>query len=388
MNAATIIEALLAPPGRANPYPLYANAHQFGAAVAITDDLFLVSGYDAVNQVLRNPGFGMADPDDSATHDSLTALNRSILRTNPPEHRRMRSLISSVFTPRRVADLSPVIEKSVDLLLDGLQLPVSVICELLGVPQADRHRFRTLAADLTILLELTPDADSLGPASTAAQELADYFSDLITDRRDKPRDDLISALVAARDAEDGRLSGVELVANLVVLLVAGFETTTNLLGNGLAILFQYPELMAPLRSGRMPVPGFVEEVLRYDPPVQATVRVARTAGLNAGGLAIPTGSALILLIGAANRDPAHYADPDRFDPTRTGNAPLSFGAGAHICLGNNLARLEAHIAFPRLLTRFPRLVPAAPPTRRDRLILRGYETLPIATTERRCGDPA
>jgi cytochrome P450 len=233
MNAADIVEALMAPAGRADPYPLYAKAHQLGAAAAITDDLFLISGYDAVNQVLRNPGFGVADPDDSATHDSLTALNRSILRTNPPEHRRMRSLISSVFTPRRVAGLSPVIETSVDLLLDGIsgagvpvdfmeefafQLPVSVICEMLGVPQSDRHRFRTLAADLTILLELAPHADSLGPASAAAQELADYFGDLITDRRDNPRDDLISALVAARDAKDGRLSEVELVANLVVLL--------------------------------------------------------------------------------------------------------------------------------------------------------------------------
>jgi len=173
-----------------------------------------------------------------------------------------------------------------------------------------------------------------------------------------------------------------------VLLVAGFETTTNLLGTGLAILFQHPEYLAPLRSGSLPVSGFVEEVLRYDSPVQATIRVARADGLNAGSLAIPAGSALVLLIGAANRDPARYPDPDRFDPTRTDNAPLSFGAGAHICLGNNLARLEAHIAFPRLLARFPQLSPSGPPTRRDRLILRGHETLPITTTARCCGDPA
>ena len=202
MNAAAIVEAMLTPQGRIDPYPLYARAHELGAAVAIADELFLISGYAAVNQVLRNPGFGMADPgDDLPSDDALAALSQSILRTNPPEHRRMRSLISSVFTPRRVAGLSPAIETSVDLLLDGLshagqggipvdfmeefafQLPVSVICEMLGVPQSDRHRFRALAADVTVALELAPDADSLGPASAAAGELADYFTDLITDRR-------------------------------------------------------------------------------------------------------------------------------------------------------------------------------------------------------------
>ena len=400
-NAAAIVEALLTPPGRADPYPLYARAHELGPVAAIGEGRFLISGYAAVNRMLRGPGFGMADPaGEPAANDALAALGRSILRTNPPEHGRMRSLISSVFTPRRVTGLRPAIEASVDLLLDGLsdagtksvpvdfmeefafQLPVSVICAMLGVPQADRHRFRSLAADVTVALELLPDADALGPADAAARELADYFRALTAERCDAPRDDLISALVAARDKEDGRITDVELVANLVVLLVAGFETTTNLLGNGLAILFQRPELMALLRSGELPVEGFVEEVLRFDSPVQATYRVARTEGLSVEGVPVPRGSEFLLLIGAANRDPARFPDPDLFDPTRTGNAPLSFGAGAHICLGNNLARLEAAIAFPRLLARFPRLASAGAPTRRDRLILRGHDTLPIIPTPR------
>jgi cytochrome P450 len=398
-NAVAIVEALLTPRGRADPYPMYARAHELGPAVALGADRFLISGYAAVNRVLRTSGFGMADPaEEPAANDALAALGRSILRTNPPEHGRTRSLISSVFTPRRVAGLRPAIEASVGLLLDGLsgagadgvpvdfmeefafQLPVSVICAMLGVPRADRHRFRSLAADVTVALELVPDADDLEPSDEAARELADYFRTLIAERRDVPRDDLISALVAARDKEDGRISDVELVANLVVLLVAGFETTTNLLGNGLAILFQRPELMTRLRSGELPVPGFVEEVLRYDSPVQATYRVARADGLSVEGLPIPRGGELLLLIGAANRDPARYSDPGHFDPARTDNAPLSFGAGAHICLGNNLARLEACIAFPRLLDRFPRLTPAGEPTRRDRLILRGHDALPITTT--------
>jgi hypothetical protein len=258
-----------------------------------------------------------------------------------------------------------------------VQLPVSVICELLGVPEVDRKRFRSLAADLTVALELATEVSALEPADAAALELASYFRELVVRSRANPRDDLITAMVAARDAHDGRLSDVELVANLVVLLVAGFETTTNLLGNGLAILFDRPELAASLRAGAMPTAGFIEEVLRYDSPVQATSRVARVDDLTVEDVPIPKDGQLILLIGSANRDPARYPDPDRFDPARTGSGPLSFGAGAHICLGNSLARLEANTAFPRLLARFPDLALAGVPIRRDRLVLRGYESLPI-----------
>ncbi|ONH28876.1 cytochrome P450 [Pseudofrankia asymbiotica] len=399
MDAAAIIEALTTQQGRTNPFPLYTRALELGPVAVIADGWYLVSSHAAVNRVLRDPRFGIAEPADGSTeHDALAALNRSILRANPPGHGRMRSLISSVFTPRRVAALRPAVEKAVDLLLDGLsdagadgapfdfmeefafQLPVSVICELLGVPVADRHRFRAPAADLTVALELTADPADLEPAGAAARELSRYFRELITERRGDPGGDLISALIAARDTDDGRLSDVELVANLVVLLVAGFETTTNLLGNGLAILFERPRLTARLRSGDVPIAGFVEEVLRYDSPVQATLRVARADGLAVDGRPIPKGGQLVLLIGSANRDPDRYPDPGGFDPTRVGGAPLAFGAGAHVCLGNSLARLEAGTAFPRLLDRFPDLAPAGAPTRRDRLVLRGYETLPVTVT--------
>jgi cytochrome P450 len=321
-------------------------------------------------------------------------MNRSILRANPPDHGRMRSLIAKVFTPRRVAALRPAIEAAVDDRLDQLTaaasggpvdfmdqfafpLPVTVICELLGVPSSDRGRFRPLAADLTEALELFDDTSAA--ADAAARELAGYLTPLISDRRAAPGDDLVSALVAARDAEDGRLSDEELLANLILLLVAGFETTTNLLGNGLTILLDRADLTSALRTGQIPIAGFIEEVLRYDSPVQLVTRRARTGGLTVEGVPIPAGRDLILLIGAANRDPAHYPDPDRFDPTRTDIRPLSFGAGAHICVGNNLARLEATIAFPKLLARFPHLStpPDRPPHRRDRLVLRGYQTIHI-----------
>jgi cytochrome P450 len=404
-DAGEIIGALLTPGGRADPYPLYARAHELGPVSVIGDGWFVIPGYAAINGVLRNPAFGIYDPQSRQTrrpgragHPALASMRRSILQANPPDHGRMRSVMSSAFTPRRVTALQPAITAAVDSLLDELaaagaggglvdfmeqfafRLPVTVICELLGVPHADRHRFRRLAADLTAALELRADAKDLGPADAAAAELGAYFTRLIADRRAAPGDDLISALVAACDAGDGRLSDDELLANLIMLLVAGFETTTNLLGNGLALLFDYPAAAAALRSGRLPVPAFVEEVLRYDSPVQLTSRVALADDLVVAGVPVPRSSEVILLLGAANRDPGRYQDPDRFDPTRIDSQPLSFGVGAHFCLGNGLARLEASTAFPRLLARFPGLAPApgSQPARRDRLVLRGYETLPVA----------
>jgi cytochrome P450 len=388
-----VIEQLMTPAGRADPFPLYAAMHELGPVSALADDSFVICGYAAVNQILREPGFGLADtvPPDSG-NDALRLMNRSILRANPPDHGRMRSLISKVFTPRRVAALQPAIEAAVDDLLVQLSeaagegatdfmdhvafpLPVTVICELLGVPPGDRRRFRPLAADLTEALELSGDTSA--SADAAARELAEYFAPLIRQRRAAPGDDLVSALVAARDAGDGRLSDEELLANLILLLVAGFETTTNLLGNGLAILLDRPDLIAAVRAGHLPIAGFIEEVLRYDSPVQAVTRRAHRDGLTVEGVAIPEGSDLILLIGAANRDPARYHDPDRFDPARADIRPLSFGAGAHICIGNNLARLEAAVAFPKVLNRFPNLsgAPDRLPLRRDRLVLRGFQTL-------------
>jgi cytochrome P450 len=397
-SARAILEKLRTPAGRADPFPLYAAAHELGPVSALTDGLFLICGYAAVNQVLREPGFGLADTaPPTSRNDALRSMNRSILRANPPDHGRMRSLISKVFTPRRIAALQPAIEEAVNDLLDQLAeaaaggpvdfmdhvafpLPVTVICELLGVPPADRRDFRPLAADLTEALELSGNTSA--SADAAARELAGYFTHLIDERHKAPGDDLISALVAARDAEDGRLSDEELLANLILLLVAGFETTTNLLGNGLAILLDHPGLTTALRTAQIPIASFIEETLRHDSPVQAVTRQAHADDLTVEGIPIPRGSDLILLIGAANRDPTRYNNPDRFDPTRTDIRPLSFGAGPHICIGNGLARLEAAVAFPQLLTRFPNLsaTPGRPPLRRDRLVLRGYQTLPIQIT--------
>ncbi|MFD5463814.1 cytochrome P450 [Kitasatospora sp. NPDC127059] len=402
MDGAAIIEQLMTTEGRTDPYPLYARAHELGPVAPAGDGMFVVSGYAAVNKVLRTPAFGVATADmmaglapEFAEHSSLALFGRSILQRNAPDQPRVRSLIASVFTARRVAALRPAVEAAVGRLLDEMaergadgspvdfmdafafRLPVGVICELLGVPERDRYRFRDLASDLTVALEIVQDLDELAGADRAADELSGYFTALIAERLARPQDDLVSDLARIAAADGERLSGAELLANLVLLLVAGFETTTNLLGNGLALLFRHPGVAAGLRSGAVTPAGFTDEVLRFDSPVQATARVALEEGLSVEGLPVPADSGLTLLIGAANHDPARYDRPGVFDPSRTDSQPLSFGGGTHFCLGSQLARLEGEVAVPALLDRFPRLAPGGVPTRRDRLVLRGYETLPV-----------
>lgn len=402
MGTEAIIGDLFSETGRADPYPLYAKLHEVGPASAAGRSFFVVNGYREVSRILRNPGFGVGDQEPQpgsewAGHLSLTTLNHSILNLNPPDHSRVRRLLSAVFTPRRIAALGAAIENSVQTLLDAVaeqgagghpvdfmeefafRMPVAVICELLGIPEADRYRFRGLAWDLGISLELIDDPAMLAPADKATLELNEYFTALAAERRAEPHDDLISALVHEADAADGSLSEEELIANLNLLLFAGFETTTNLFGNTLAVLFDRPELAAALRDGIVPVTDFVEEALRFDAPVQLTSRTARADGLEVAGTPVPRGADVLLLLGAANHDPARFPDPGSFDPARPDNQPLSFGAGAHYCLGAALARLEATTAFSMLLRRFPALAPAegVERIRSDRQVLRGFRTLPV-----------
>ncbi|MFJ1702180.1 cytochrome P450 [Kitasatospora sp. NPDC088346] len=414
MDGTAVIEHLLAPQGRADPYPLYELARGLGPVIPCEGGILLVTGYEEADRVLRDPAFivqneaGQPSAADAWSGGAAREVfGRSILETNGPDHARVRSLIASVFTPRRVEALRPAVAAAVERLLDELagrgaagapvdfmdafayRLPVGVICELLGVPERDHHRFRALAADLTAALELLVEPAESDAADEAAEELTDYFVQLAARRAAHPRDDLVSALVRAGAQDGGRIGGHELIANLVVLLVAGFETTTNLLGNGLTLLLERPGTGARLRAGHLAPSAFTEEVLRFDPPVQLTSRIARGDGLRVGTLPAPDGTAVLLLLGAANRDPARYTRPDRFEPDRfdlggsgaprPAARPLSFGAGAHFCLGARLARLEVDLAIPALLARFPRLTAAGPPVRRDRLVLRGYRTVPVTT---------
>jgi cytochrome P450 len=399
MDATEIFTALLAPEGRSDPYPLYASLHELGAAVAVPGAV-LVHGYEAISAVLRDPAFRVPD---AARFDEVSPGWReqpnaslgmeSILQLNGAEHARIRSLIARAFTSRRVSGLEPAIARMTDRLLDAMAdrgadgsavefmhdfaflLPVTVICELIGIPESDREAFRPIARDLAATLEFGSDQSDLAVADAAAVKLNEYFTALAAERRSDPRDDLMTALVQISDSDDGRLSDSELLDNLMLLLVAGFETTTNLLGNGLRIILQDPPAGDAVRDGSVPVAAFVEEVLRYDSPVQLTSRLGCDAGL--GGVQVAANDDVVVLLGAGNRDPRRFTAPGTFNPLRAEGGPLSFGGGAHFCIGAALARLEAGVAFPRLLTRFPALAAAGEAQRREGFVLRGFETLPV-----------
>ncbi|WBB69664.1 cytochrome P450 [Micromonospora sp. WMMD812] len=415
MDAADALALLMSPQGRVDPYPTYERLRAHGPVVQAGPVFYVVTGYAEADELLRDPRLGVMDDEIRdglwpGWRDSpaVTSISRSMLRTNPPDHSRMRRLAAGAFSPRRIAGMRDVVVAQADELVDamvergrqgepvdfladfGYPLPVGVICALLGVPAADRPSFRRWAADLTGILEPEITTEELAVADRGAAELRGYFAELVEARRRAPADDLTTALVQVHDADGDRLSGDELLANLVVLLVAGFETTTNLLGNGLVVLLAHPREAGALREHPDLAPAYVEELLRYDSPVQLTTRMT-TEPVRCGGLGLPAGSWALLLLGAANRDPRRYSEPGRFDPWRAQAHPLSFGAGPHYCLGAGLARLEAQVAFPLLLRRLPELALAGRPRRRTRLTLRGYDTLPVtlgtpAATDR--GTPA
>ena len=392
------------PEFQADPYPFYRRLRET-APVHWVDlprieipgfdlpGVWMVTRYADVTSVLRDERFSVRRPmmEALAASTALAGMTRSLLFVDPPDHTRLRTLVTKAFTPRVVEGLRPRIRSIVDELLRpaarsgrvelirdlAAPLPVIVIAELLGIPIADRERFKRWSDDLVVVADSSRAMAGIVEAERAAGELGEYLRGIIAARRVFPRDDLISALVGAHDQGRG-LSEEELLATCTLLLVAGNETTTNLIGNALLALVRHPNEFARLHADASLVRGAVEECLRYDSPVQLTSRVA-TCDVDVGGQLVRAGEEVDLLIGAANRDPEQFADPDRLDVMRTDCRPVSFGHGIHFCLGAALARVEAQIALETLTMRFPntRLDDEAPRLR-EGFVLRGPASLPLA----------
>ena len=390
--------SLFHPEAIVDPYPAYRRL-QAEAPVHRDGGSWLVTRYADVRAALHDPRLraGRIHPDEAWLAETglgplFRAHARMMLFSDPPDHTRLRSLVNKAFTPRVVEGLRPQIQQIVDDLLDSVQgngrmdviadlaypLPVTVIAELLGVPLERREQFKHWSDHIAAFIGGTtaPEQEMLRDALQSVLEMTDYFLALAAERRRQPQADLLSALALA-EVEGDRLSGEELVANCILLLVAGHETTTNLIGNGMLALLRHPDESARLKADPALMPVAVEELLRYDSPVQGTSRQA-AADLEIGGQAIGAGQHVSLMIGAANRDPAQFPTPDQLDIGRRENRHLSFSHGPHFCVGAPLARLEGQIAIGTLLHRLPAMRLAAETlTWRDNFTLRGLEALPV-----------
>lgn len=398
-------QALLSPAALADPYPVY---HQMRAAApAYHSPIFngwILTRYEDVKASLHDPRVvaGSLDPAVRATLPAdlqeqwtaiFTFLSRWVVGQNPPEHRRLRQLLNVGFKPRLVENLRPRIQALSDELLDAVQargqiemigdfaypLPAIVIGELLGLPASGRPLLRAWSQTIVTFLSTGTHGDraSIEAMHRALQEATDYLRELIAARRAAPQDDLLSSLIAAEE-QGTMLSEEELVSTCVLLLFAGHETTMNLIGNGLLALLRHPEQYEQLVANPALIPNAVEEFLRYDGPVQA---VWRSAGVDfvLGEQQIRAGERIIPCLGAANRDPAQFSDPDRLDIGRANaGGNITFGYGIHYCLGAPLARLEAQVAFATLLRRLPGLRLADETVAwRGLLSVRGVQVLPL-----------
>jgi cytochrome P450 len=384
----------------ADPYPVYARWRAERPVARPRERLYVLSRFADCEAVLASPAFGRAEDGGvrpvpgrarAAGRGGDEAYAGSMLRLNPPDHTRLRRLVSRAFTPARVRELAPRVEAlTAQLLADGvdrtggrfdlisglaLPLPVAVISELLGIPPDDRPRLVAWSAALARALDpgFLIAEEERARQRQARAEFAAYLRGLLPARRRFPGGDLISALIGVHDA-DGSLSEDELIGLSMLLLIAGHETTRSLIGGAVLALLRHPAELAALAADPSLAEQAVEEVLRYDPPVQVVSRFAlRSTEL--AGVTVAAGSFVLMLVGAANRDAALGPDPDRFSVRRDGRRHLAFGHGIHFCLGAPLARLEAVIALRHLLPLLPRLRLADEPEWKPNTVLRGLERL-------------
>ena len=403
-----LLRILLDPESRRDPYPLYQELRELAPVLRSSMGALVLSRYDDCLEVLRDPRLGRGtrarlagelpipempagfDVDLEQSREFFERATNSMLFADPPDHTRLRRLASRAFTPQRVEALRPAVQAMVDELLDGMAekeevdviealafpLPVTVIGELLGVPAADRAAFQPLVGAGVAALDPTASSDDLARAIVVQDEMAEYFVDLVAERRRRPAADLLSGLVAARD-EDDALSDDEVIGTAILLFAAGFETTTNLIGNGLLALLRHPDQLARWRGDPGLARSGVEELLRWDSPVHLNGRTALEPAEVVRERLEP-GDFVTVLAAGANRDPARFANPEVFDVGRADNAPLSFGWGIHHCLGAALARMEGEVVFNALLARFPTIELAVDePERKPTLVLRGLASLPV-----------
>jgi cytochrome P450 len=389
------VEAM-SPAFREDPYPHYERFRGTKPLLRVADTIWFALGHGDVTNLLRHPGMS-TDESHATTEIGKTGpgavKTQSLLFMDPPDHTRLRNLVARAFTPRRIEGLRAATEAITAELLDAMvadrapvdliqtfayPLPVRVICSLLGIPAADEAVFtgwsRGIARSLdpTILRSAEIDAT----IEQARRELRAYLGDRLEFRRRTPGDDLLSGL-AAVEADGDRISPGEVLSLAVLLLVAGHETTVNLIGNGVLALLRAPDQLAVLRRSPDLVGPAVDELLRFDGPVQITQRIA-TEDMEVVGCKVRGGDEILLVLGAANRDPAVFAEPQRLDVTRDARRHVGFGGGIHHCLGAVLARMETQIALANLLDRFGRIELAGAPVRRPTFTLRGLESLPVA----------
>ncbi|MGW4194120.1 cytochrome P450 [Streptomyces sp. NPDC005004] len=387
----------------ADPCPAYAELRARGRVIRYEPtNQWLVPHHADVSALLRDrrlgrtyqhryshEEFGRTPP--SPEHEPFHTLNdHGMLDLEPPDHTRIRRLVAKAFTPRTVERLRGYVEELADTLVAGLvargggdlvaevaePLPVAVIAEMLGIPEGDRAPLRPWSADICGMYELNPAPEVAARAVRASEEFSAYLRELIAARRADPRDDLISALIAAHDEGD-RLTEQELVSTAVLLLNAGHEATVNATANGWLALFRHPAQLAALRADHALIPSAVEELLRYDTPLQLFERWVLD-DIEIDGTRIPRGAELALLFGSANHDPAVFDHPARLDLTRRDNPHISFSAGIHYCIGAPLARLELAASTRALLTRSPTLTLAAEPRRKPGFVLRGLNELEVS----------
>jgi cytochrome P450 len=381
-----------------DPYPTYHRLRDSDPMHSSPLGFRVASRHADVSFILRDKRFGKDFAGRTARRFGAQALDEPVYRTmrnwmlqmDPPDHTRLRGLVAKAFTGRAIENMRTRIQEIVDGALDrvipegcmdliadfAFPLPVTVICEMLGIPEDHRGVFFQGARSSGRLLEPVPlSRDELDQANAAALMSAQYFQGLFELRRRTPANDLITQLVQAEEEGD-RLSNQELTANIILLFGAGHETTVNLIGNGLLALFRHPDQLQALKEQPSLTANAIEELLRYDSSVQVTARTA-LEDVTAGGVEIGKGETVLCLLGAANRDPSVYQDPDKLDIARENVRPMSFGGGIHFCLGAQLARIEAEIAIATLLRRLPdlRLGNAAEPDWRPAFVLRGLNRL-------------